>query len=30
MSDAPPEPFSTGWLDVGDGHVLYHEQVGNP
>ncbi|HVL03456.1 MAG TPA: alpha/beta fold hydrolase, partial [Acidimicrobiales bacterium] len=28
--DVDPEPFSTGRLDVGDGHVLYHEQVGNP
>ncbi|MCU1397269.1 MAG: pip [Acidimicrobiales bacterium] len=30
MIDEPPEPFASGWLDVGDGHVLYHEQVGNP
>ena len=30
MSPAPPEPFATGRLDVGDGHVLYYEQVGNP
>ncbi len=22
------EPFDTGWLDVGDGHRLYFEQVG--
>jgi len=24
------EPFATGRLDVGDGHVLYYEQVGTP
>lgn len=24
------EPFGTGRLDVGDGHVLYYEQVGRP
>ena len=30
MSPVPPEPFATGRLDVGDGHVLYYEQVGNP
>jgi proline iminopeptidase len=30
MADPPPEPFATGRLDVGDGHVLYYEQVGNP
>ena len=30
MGDPPPEPFATGRLDVGDGHVLYYEQVGNP
>lgn len=24
-----PEPFDTGLLDVGDGHVLSYEQVGN-
>jgi proline iminopeptidase len=30
MTERPPEPFATGWLDVGDGHVLYYEQVGNP
>lgn len=24
------EPFATGRLDVGDGHVLYYEQVGAP
>jgi proline iminopeptidase len=30
MSEAPPEPFVAGALDVGDGHVLYHEQVGSP
>ena len=26
----PPEPYDSGTLDVGDGHVLYYEQVGNP
>ena len=25
-----PEPFDTGRLDVGDGHVLFYEQVGHP
>ncbi|HEX4417610.1 MAG TPA: prolyl aminopeptidase [Kofleriaceae bacterium] len=30
MTDPAPAPFATGWLEVGDGHVLYHEQVGNP
>ena len=30
MVAPPPEPFATGHLDVGDGHVLYHEQVGAP
>jgi len=29
-TEQPPEPFATGRLDVGDGHVLFHEQVGNP
>lgn len=24
------EPYATGWLDVGDGHRLYFEQLGNP
>jgi proline iminopeptidase len=24
------EPFATGTLDVGDGHVLFYEQCGNP
>ena len=28
--DAPIEPFAVGRLDVGDGHVLYFEQVGTP
>jgi pimeloyl-ACP methyl ester carboxylesterase len=28
MAEQIPEPFATGRLDVGDGHVLYHEQVG--
>ena len=26
----PVEPYETGLLDVGDGHALYWEQVGNP
>jgi len=26
----PIEPYRTGRLDVGDGHVLYWEQCGNP
>ncbi|MBA3581540.1 MAG: prolyl aminopeptidase [Gammaproteobacteria bacterium] len=26
----PIEPFSTGQLPVGDGHLLYFEQTGNP
>jgi len=26
----PPEPFDVGHLPVGDGHVLYYEQVGSP
>jgi proline iminopeptidase len=30
MPDEVPEPFDTGRLDVGDGHVLYYEQVGHP
>lgn len=30
MPSEPPEPFDTGRLDVGDGHVLYYEQVGAP
>jgi proline iminopeptidase len=30
MPEDIPEPFSTGRLDVGDGHVLSYEQVGNP
>lgn len=25
-----PEPFHSAYLEVGDGHALYHEQVGNP
>ena len=24
------EPFDSGMLDVGDGHVIYYEQSGNP
>jgi proline iminopeptidase len=28
MSESAPEPFATGHLDVGDGHVLYYEQAG--
>jgi proline iminopeptidase len=30
MTEHPLEPFATGVLDVGDGHVLSYEQVGNP
>jgi proline iminopeptidase len=30
MVEQSPEPFMTGHLDVGDSHVLYYEQVGNP
>ena len=30
MPVAVPEPFDTGLLDVGDGHVLFYEQVGHP
>jgi proline iminopeptidase len=30
MSQRPAEPFATGSLDVGDGHLLYYEEVGNP
>lgn len=30
MAEAVPEPFDVGRLDVGDGHVLYYEQVGTP
>jgi proline iminopeptidase len=33
MSDAlfpPLEPYASGWLDVGDGHRIWHEQCGNP
>jgi proline iminopeptidase len=30
MTSALPVPFERGRLDVGDGHVLYFEQVGNP
>lgn len=30
MPEPNLEPFSTGRLDVGDGHVLYYEQVGSP
>ncbi len=25
-----PEPFDAGMLDVDDGHMLYHEQLGRP
>ena len=27
---APIEPFRTGTLDVGDGHIMYFEESGNP
>jgi proline iminopeptidase len=30
MTQEPVEPFDVGRLDVGDGHVLYYEQVGHP
>ncbi len=33
MSDAlfpTLEPYASGWLDVGDGHRIWHEQCGNP
>jgi proline iminopeptidase len=30
VSEEIPEPFASGLLDVGDGHVLYYEQVGTP
>jgi len=30
MDGPAPEPFAVGRLDVGDGHVLHHEQVGSP
>jgi len=26
----PVEPYDSGMLDVGDGHVIYYEQSGNP
>jgi proline iminopeptidase len=26
----PIEPYDTGMLDVGDGHVIYYERVGTP
>jgi proline iminopeptidase len=29
-SPSPPEPYDSGHLPVGDGHVLYYEQVGVP
>ncbi len=30
MNERTPEPFSTGTLEVGDGHVLFYEQLGQP
>jgi proline iminopeptidase len=30
VSDGTPEPFDADRLEVGDGHVLAYEQVGNP
>ena len=30
MADQELEPFATGHLDVGNGHVLYWEQLGSP
>jgi proline iminopeptidase len=29
-SPTPPGPFDVGQLPVGDGHVVYYEQVGSP
>ena len=26
----PIEPYAEGWLEVGDGHVLYWSECGNP
>lgn len=26
----PLEPYASGWLDVGEGHRIWHEQSGNP
>ena len=26
----PIEPYETGMLDVGDGHVVYYERSGTP
>jgi hypothetical protein len=30
MTTEVPEPFDEGRIDVGDGHVLFYEQVGIP
>ena len=30
VEDSAWEPFATGELEVGDGHVLYYEEVGSP
>lgn len=30
VEDSAWEPFATAELEVGDGHVLYYEEVGNP
>ena len=30
MPSQPPPPFASGTLDVGDGHVIYYEEVGSP
>jgi proline iminopeptidase len=30
MAEQIPEPFAAAHLDVGDGHILYYEQVGAP
>ncbi len=30
MAAPDPEPFAVGHIDVGDGHILYYEQVGAP
>jgi proline iminopeptidase len=30
MNEPPPEPYAVNRVDVGDGHVLHVEQLGNP
>lgn len=29
VEESAGEPYATGWLEVGDGHVLHYEEVGN-